>query len=289
RGSRHMAAASSLVRLEHCLCVVADDELYLGVFPGEGDGPGYAIQILDGEMPADDSERKTDKPDLEACVLLPGNESHPHGSILILGSGSGEARNAGALVPLTEPDRPSNEHLKVDLLPLFNALRQEIHGLNIEGAAVQGPSLFLLQRGDAAGSRDARIELDLAAVQRSLLNDRAIDPGAIVGIRTYDLGAIRGVPLTFSDMSPLEDGRIVFSASAEDSSGSSDGAIAGSALGVFDTTGDIAWIEPVELRTKIEGSTARLSSDGIEVLMVIDDDNPDSPTPLLATTLPTYP
>lgn len=283
RGSRHIAAASSLVRLQASLCVVADDELYLAVFPQEGHLPGYAIQILDGNTgPAD-------KPDLEACVFLPPDANSLHGSILVLGSGSTERRNSGALIPLTEPDRPSIDHSLVDLLPLFNHLRREIYGLNIEGAAVQDDSLSLLHRGDAAGSKDARIELRLGDVQRSLREEATIDPSAVTDICTYDLGDLAGVPLTFSDMSPLEDGRIVFSASAEDSEGTGDGAIAGSALGIFDASGTITWMEPVDLRTKIEGSTARLVDDGIEVLMVVDDDDPGSPTPLLSATLPTYP
>lgn len=277
---RHIAAASSLVRLQHTLHVVADDLLKLAVFPAEGRERGYTIDIFDGELPDDPDARKDEKPDLEACTLLPPCDGLEHGGLLVMGSGSGDGRDKTAVVVLGADESPSDV-LHIDASGLFSALAAEVDHLNIEGAACHHGKLHLLQRGEDGKGPNGRIELDLDMALRSLLGDRAMTADPIQGWRRYDLGELHGVGLSFSDLSPLEDGRMVFSASAERDDGLSDGLIEGSALGIMDASCEIISLEPVDRPIKIEGITARLHNDGIEVLAVTDSDDPKDPTPLL--------
>lgn len=159
--SPHISAASSLERHKQHLFVVADDEMDLGVFPLETSEHGRPVEILEGPLPSDEDTRKQEKPDLEAVVLLPPFGRHDHGALLALGSGSSDKRNRGVLIPLQKDGLPTGEHGLVDLLPLYESLKEQLPELNIEGAAVVGRVLRLLQRGNNDEGRNARIDLDL--------------------------------------------------------------------------------------------------------------------------------
>ena len=65
---------------------------------------------------------------------------------------------------------------------------------------------------------------------RSLRDDLTIDAHELEGVRSYDLGEIEGVELTFSDATPIAEQLIVFTASAE----AEDGTICGSVVGTLD-------------------------------------------------------
>jgi hypothetical protein len=98
-------------------------------------------------------------------------------------------------------------------------------------------------------------------------------------VRTYDLGTLGGVRLTFSDAEHLGDGRVLFSASAEDRE---TGAIRGSVLGIIDEDGQARWThlfdeEGQPFRGKIEGLTLD-PNDRAKVYFVIDDDDEDTPS-----------
>src|SRR5688572_32889185 len=67
--ARHISAASGMVVVGEFLYVIADDELQLGVF--EGNGAGALVRLFPGELPKASAERKALKPDLEALVRLP--------------------------------------------------------------------------------------------------------------------------------------------------------------------------------------------------------------------------
>ncbi|MFN2489685.1 MAG: hypothetical protein ABR529_08115 [Actinomycetota bacterium] len=284
-GSRHIAAASSLARLEDTLFVVADDEMVLGVFPLNASKPGYALQILEGKLPRDHSDRQEQKPDLESVTLLAPFGELSHGALLALGSGSGAKRHRGALIPLLADRRPAEAHVEVDLTSLYEALAAAVGELNIEGAAALETVLRLLQRGDGERARNARVDLDLGEVCAALAHGEPLPPSAILDVVDYDLGRLHGVELSFSDASPLADGRMVFAASAEDPGSETDGAIEGSALGILDVEGRVEMLEPVDLPIKVEGMTARLADDGVETLMVTDADDPKEPSRLWSATL----
>lgn len=282
----HISAASSLVRHAGSLYVVADDELSLAIFDAHDLGDGHLIDILPGELPENPDERKEEKPDLESLTLLPPFGELPNGALLAVGSGSSEKRLRGALVPLDAGGRPGAAPRAIDLSELYEGLGREVKDLNIEGCAALDDRFYLAQRGNGRGGEDALIAVAWEPLAQALLRGGTPDVDAVEEIRRYDLGQIRGVDLSFSDLSPIEDGRLAFSSSAEDSSGTiTDGEIFGSALGVLRPGGDIDFHEPVDGIVKIEGIDARLGDDGLEILIVMDADDPSKPSPLLGATI----
>ena len=192
------------MRLGDRLYVVADDEPAVGVFDLERRPiVGELIPLDPAEMPGDHAERKAAKPDLESLCLL------PDGTLFTLGSGATERRERGWLLP------PDGEPAQVSLGVLYATLRKELADLNIEGAAVARERLWLAQRGNARDGENALIELDLDGALAGLREQRTIDPSAIRGLSRHELGDVDGVPLTFSDLCPLPDGRLLFAAVAE--------------------------------------------------------------------------
>ena len=283
----HVSAASSLVRHKGQIFVVADDEYSLLIFSEADLGPGHFMPILEeGDLPEDREARKKEKADLESLALLPPFAHREHGALLALGSGSSDKRNRGVLVALDENGRPTEEHVALDLRPLYEELATDIKGLNIEGAEVVGDTLWLMQRGNENGD-NALVNLSLEAATAALTDDRILPPGALRTIDHVDLGQLQGERLCFSDASALPDGRIVFAASTEASDDAvSDGQSYGSALGIIETDGLMSFVEPVDLIIKIEGIDARPEGDGVQVLMVTDADDPDTPSPLLEARIP---
>jgi hypothetical protein len=282
----HVAAASSLVRHAGLLLVVADDQLSLAIFDEKKLGPGHLIDILEGELPSDPDKRKEEKPDLESLALLPPFGDLVHGSLLAVGSGSSDKRMRGALVPLGSDGHPLEDPRTVDLSELYRALADQVAHLNIEGCAAEGDRIYLAHRGNADDSQDALIALDWDGFSSDLSDGRPPTASRVLDIQTFDLGQLRGVDLSFSDLSPIGDGRLAFSSSAEDSGDAiSDGEIFGSALGILTPGGDIEYHEPVDGLVKIEGIDAQLGDKGIEVLIVMDADDPSQPSPLLGATI----
>ena len=283
--SPFVAAASGIVHLGETLFVIADDERQLNVFPALGREPGYQVQILEGEVPDSDEERAKKKPDLESVAILPPSERLEHGALISLGSGT-KKRDVGALVVLGPDGLPTGETKKVDLTDLYDGLRDRIEKFNAEGAAVRGDVFHLFQRGADADAPNARIDISLDALVEAVVEGRGPGVDDVLDITPFDLGQLRGVPLGFSDASPLEDGRLVFTCSAEASGSGQDGAVLGSALGIMDSQGEVAFLEPVDVEVKIEGMTAMSADDGISVLLVTDADDPSDPSPLLEARLP---
>lgn len=195
-------------------------------------------------------------------------------------------RDAAVVIPLDDQGAPTGETQQVDLTPLYDALRAEIDDFNIEGCAATGDVLHLFQRGNDDGGRNARIDLSLQGFTETMQRGAPITSELVIGITDYELGQLQGVKLCFSDASPLEDGRLVFTCSAEASGSGDDGRVVGSAIGIMEADGSISTIEPVDLDVKIEGMTAFADDDRIRVLMVTDADDPSVPSPLLEAILP---
>lgn len=149
--------------------------------------------------------------------------------------------------------------------------------------AVLGDRLWLLQRGggedDAAG---IVAELSLAHVMESLQGDLRIDADELADLRAYDLGTLEGVALTFSDATPVADEVVVFTASAE----AEDGKIRGSVVGTIDRDGEVQRLRTIDLRYKVEGVHATIDTGVVDFLFVCDQDDPDTPSPLLSATMP---
>lgn len=301
----HLSAGSGLARVGDRIYVVADDELALGEFSLSGgrEAPGRLRPFVDELLPLGHTERKARKPDLEALVHVPGpgradaeedtsagfGAFAPHGALLALGSGGRPTRMRGFLWALGPDGGLAGQAEAVDLASLYAALAQEIADLNIEGAAARPGRLTLLHRGNAAGGRNVTIDLDLEGVRRALASSQpALQPNLLIGTADHDLGAIDGVPLCFTDASPLSDGSLVFTAAAERTDDPYlDGACAGSAVGVIDAGGSVVRITPMaDQSLKLEGVHATVAeAGGIEVLLVADPDDVSVASPLMAATL----
>ena len=263
-----LAAASGLVCSGDELLVLADDELVLQRYSHAG---GYLGQqaLLAGSLPDDAATRKRLKPDFEMLCQL------ADGRLLALGSGSTPERRRGVLWQ-------AGSALLIDLSGLYLALEARLTGLNLEGAVVQGELLVLAQRGNSAGSRNALISLDLACVL-SQLTGASLGPESVRSIAPIDLGTLQGVPLSFTDLCLANDGRLLFSAAAEDTDSSYlDGACAGSVLGcLHDDQLQALW--PLAGQAKIEGLC--MLADG-SLRLVNDPDDRRAQSSLYRVVLP---
>jgi hypothetical protein len=261
-----------VVRLGDKLYVVADDEPAMAVFDlAQQPLEGERLPLEEAELPSDHAERKALKPDLESLCLLPGDV------LCTLGSGATERRERGWVLSLGA-GAPS----EISLSGLYASLRQDLADLNIEGAAVAGGQLWLAQRGNGRYGENALIELDLDSALAGIRQNRAIDAAAIRGLSRHELGDVDGVPLTFSDLCPLPDGRLLFAAVAEAvESTYHDGDCVGAALGVLDA-GAVRHLERLAEPYKVEGVSV---AGGLDLLLVADADDPAIPAPLLAASM----
>lgn len=286
----HLAAASGVVRRAEYVYVVGDDLLFLGVFDASSAEPGRLARVLPGEPPGGADERKANKPDLEVLTVLPPFESHPHGALLGLGSGSTPARDRGFAWGLAADGSLDGEPLQLDLAPLYTLLREHLEALNVEGAAVMGDELWLLQRGNSEEGANLVVSLELAEVLDALLRDRTLAAPELRGMLAFDLGELEGEPLTFSDASPLNGDVLVFTASAEASESTyEDGEILGSVVGTIDRGGEVHRLRTIDQKHKVEGVHAVLDSGVVTMTFVCDQDDPAVPSPLLSATMPLDP
>ncbi|MBV9775184.1 MAG: hypothetical protein JO040_14620, partial [Gemmatimonadetes bacterium] len=235
----HVRAGSGLAWFGGRLAVVQDDAAFVALTDPRGERV-EAVTLPAGEGGArqfDDLRgNKRFKLDLEACTVVPGDE----GELLVaFGSGSTPLREQVVLLA----DGPRGPRVSVhDASAVYALLREctEFAGseLNVEGALFVDGRIRLFNRGNGAPRGDllpvdATCELEWVALRAHLL-DTAVAPPRPRGVVRYDLGAMDGFKLTFTDAAWF-DGRIVFSAAAEDSPDvTRDGVVAGSALGVFD-------------------------------------------------------
>jgi len=278
----HLSAASGVARRGDFVYVIGDDELHLGVFTLSSGAPGRLVRVLAGDLPADDSQRSSAKPDLEALTLLPPFESHPYGALLGLGSGSTPERSRGFVGVLAADGSLADEPYELDLDPLYRLLRERVPELNVEGAATMGDRLWLLHRERSQEGGNLVAELSLGQLMRSLLEDRCLDAQELETVRRYDLGHIDGVKLTFSDATPIADRLLVFTASAE----GEDGRICGSVVGTLGLDGSVRRLRKIDRRWKVEGVHATIDTGVLDFTFVCDQDDPDEPAPLLSAAMP---
>jgi hypothetical protein len=286
--TRHISAASGMVVAGEFLYVIADDELHLGVFDRSGAGAGTLVRLFPGKLPDTPADRKALKPDLEALVRLPGFPGYPYGALLALASGSRPNRRTGVVLELDGSGRVAGEPRPYDLAPFYSSLESKFPALNVEGAVVLGDELVLFQRGSKARPESALISFPLREIIRATNPETAsVLPVAASRIRIFDLGAIEGAPLSFTDGAALPDGRIVFSAVAENTEDNYlDGPCLGAAIGIIGTDGRVQTIFPLEPTEKIEGIHATVEGERISLLVVTDADDAGIPAKLLAAEIP---
>jgi hypothetical protein len=280
RGVPHLSAASGLVCAHGRAYVVADDEHHLAVFR-DLEAPGTLHRIRAGDLPVKRRARKRRKPDLETLLLLPPPWG-AGGALVALGSGSRENRDTGLVVALDRQGEPSPAVQAFDLAPLYRALAARLGGLNIEGAMSIGDEFVLLNRGGRDGLPNAAVRLPLSAL-RALIGG-AGGAAASWTIQYFELGALDGVALGFTDGAARCDGSWVFSAAAEHSDDSvADGPCLGSAVGEVSVRGELVVMQRLRSLLKVEGIAVQPG--GPSICMVTDADDPQQSALLLQATL----
>lgn len=283
----HVSAASGLVRAGAWLYVVGDDSLHLAAFPLEGDAPGRSTRLFPGELPLEAKARKAAKPDMEALCLLGPLAGAPHGALLAVPSGSTPVRRKGALVPLAADGGLGGPVREVDFSSVYTQLERELGPLNVEGAALSAGRLRLLNRGNGDLGTDAVVDLDGSRVLGALEAGQALQSDVVRTVLRWELGKAGNVRLSFTDAAPLPDGRIVFTAAAEDTRDAyADGVVTGSAVGVLAADGSPLFLDGVDAKVKLEGVDARVEGGRVRLLLVADADDPDVAAPLFEAELP---
>lgn len=205
---------------------------------------------------------KAVKPDFEAAFTAPDG-------IWVAGSGATSKRCS-----LVRFDPASRHAEVVDAQPLYAAIREALRGVpNVEGAQWCGDRVRLLNRG-AAAVPNAIVDVAFADFRRGV--------GPVRTVEYWDLGAIAGTALTFTDAAAAG-GALVYLAAAEDTPDAvADGPVVGAALGIVD--GDAArWNHLVEAdgapsRRKVEGLA--LDDDGRSGWLLTDPDDARRPAEL---------
>lgn len=286
----HLSAASGLVQVGNWLYVVADDENHLGLFLRDGDDHGELISLFSGDLPLELEERKAAKPDLEVLTLIPPSKKFPDGALLALGSGSKEARHRGAIISFNAQGELGAAEI-IDLAPLYDELKKEIGKINIEGAVIIDKDIILFQRGNKKNKLNATIRFPLKQFyQYVLAGDKKPKHKFDPIITPHTLGEIDGVPLCFTDATPLPDGTIIFTAAAENTSDAYlDGQCMGSVIGVINRTGDLHSTSSIDKLVKAEGVEAQLIDNTIHLLLVTDADDAAAPAQLYTAELSGYP
>lgn len=280
----HVRSASALVHVGDRLLIVQDDASFLAFLdPRTGAIDSVPLpEGPDGRRLFDDHRgNKRHKFDFEAGLRL------PDGGALIFGSGSKTVREH--ILHVT-PTGLFHLHRCTDL---YRALRraERFSGseLNVEGAVLLGDRLRLFNRGngetkDGLVPIDATVDLAFDALLLHL--HEGGPPPPLWGVTPFNLGAIDGVRLTFTDATVR--GRVLLYTAAAEASANAvdDGPVVGCALGWYDDLGG-GW-------ARIFDEAGRPCTDKIEavlpygersVLLAVDKDDPHCPADLLEAEL----
>lgn len=276
-------AASGIARFAGGFAVVQDDAGFVALV--RPDARARAVALPRGPDERRRFEKrlgnKNDKLDLESCFSVGVGADE---RLVSFGSGSMPARERILVLSADDGTR------LVDAAALYSALR-DFGGFtdappNIEGAAIVGTVVRLFHRANGKGggtTRSADMHLDAFL---AWLDGRAALPDFSHPIE-YDLGAMGGVALSFTDVCN-RGARTFFLACAEDSPDAiDDGAVLGSVLGVV--AEDDARMAPLIDET---GAGGTLKAEGLVVdadraraFIVLDQDDPDVPSALCEVAL----
>lgn len=278
-GGGFLSAASGLVMDRGKLYVVADDELYLGIF--EGTRPGKRRQLIPGELPSEHKARKKAKPDFEVLLTLAPSPDLPQGALMALGSGSTENRCRGVIVPFSATGL-SRRTIRFDLSMLYQSLGQTIPDLNIEGAVARANDLLLFHRGNGAHPDSLVIAVDLPEFFKGAIAGKKIFP-PVHSTQPLPIGDIGGVPLSVTDAALLPDGGLIVTAVGEDTSNAyDDGKLVGAVVCRLGPNLNLTGRWTLDPVVKVEG----IALDGGDILLVTDADDPSRPAELFRAKLP---
>jgi hypothetical protein len=288
-------SASSITRTSGGMAVVQDDANFIALFNEDGT-PRRTIALPAGEGGArhfdDKRGNKEYKLDLEGSVIVTGASGE---MLLAFGSGSSPRRECIAVLADMEGEHPDVSLVHVP--QLYRTLRRAKafagSELNIEGAVQVGDQLRLFGRGNGAvhdGVKPVNASCDLhwPKLLEHLLDPEGTEPPQPSNIVQYELGALDGVPLGFTDATAWK-GALCYSAAAEDSPDAvRDGRVPGSAIGIIDSSGS-RWAPITEasgalFEAKIEGLVPVLDGKAT-FYVVVDSDNPDAQSELCTVEL----
>lgn len=292
----HVRAASGMAAFRECLAIIQDDANWLALIDGEQ-------RVTAVPLPPDPHGARVfskqrgnqhDKYDLEACVAVPCQDG-----IELIGFSSGSRKGTEWILRVQEANTFADgartglaaylDAYFVEASPFYDSMRANAAfagaGLNIEGAlTLDDDRIVLFQRGNAQPKDgllpvDATAEVSWAALCRHLADPQKVVPPVLRNIRRYDLGRLDDARLTFSDAEYLGEGRVLYSASAEDAENDR---ITGSVLGVIEADGSARWAELIDqdgslFSGKIEGLTRDIR-DPRTIHFVIDDDDEAIPS-----------
>jgi hypothetical protein len=201
----HVRAASSITRFAGRYVIAQDDAAFLATV--DDDGRVHAIPLPRG--PAGERlfgklrGNKKHKLDLEAAVCVPTGQGE---QLLVFGSGSTKRRERIIVV------EPSLAYRVVEARSFYETLRREASfagsELNLEGAALAGDAILLVQRGNGAPN-DERAPLDATclvgrdALLAYLEAPDHVAPPPLTHVTAYDLGEADGVRITLTDATTI--------------------------------------------------------------------------------------
>jgi len=282
----HVRAGSAIVRAAgNRLIVVQGDALFFAVVdPESGTVADLPLPSVDGVRQFDDTRgNKGQKLDLEASVQL-------RGGTIIVAFGSGSSPERERIVLVSDP--PARIVHAAELYAAFRAAR-DFSGseLNIEGAASAGSDVLFFNRGNGAGAAvNATARVEDEGLARYLLSIGSEEPAPVPTVREivqWELGAVDGTRLTFTDAARTMHDAAAFLACAEDSPDAMhDGVVKGVAIGRLDDrkrTCALAYIldeHGERLLDKAEG-LALDEADPLRAFAVVDKDDPAAPADLL--------
>ncbi len=266
----HVRAASGLAMYGGRLVVVQDDASFLAVVSDEGVSAIKLPRGIDGRRRFEVAiGNKLDKLDLESCVTVDDE-------LWAFGSGSLPIREKICRVMHAVPR-------VVDAAPFYGRLRETLgSGINLEGVARLGDELWLFHRGNTGGSDvgPAILKVSVRAM-RAWLDGRAALP-TIGSIEGFDLGAIDGQRLGFTDAIAHGDGMLYLATAEATANAIDDGRVLGSQLGVITAAG-------IRAAPLLGADGAPVKAEGLALdparpgrgWVALDPDDPDQPASLL--------
>lgn len=290
----HVRAASGLAWVGERLAVIQDDASFIAlVDPSTGladafplpPGPGGARQFDDARG------NKAGKLDLEALAVVPGSDGV---HLIAFASGSLAPREKVVFMEFIGDAPPV-----IDVRPAaeFYAMLRcsaDFAGseMNVEGAVHVAGALRLFGRGNGAARGalrpvNASCDVPWPALRAYLERPASAAPPVVVAVTQYDLGALSGVPLGFTDAAPGRASGVLYAAAAEASPDATrDGRVHGSVVGVIDVrTASGRWTRLTgeggrAFTGKVEGLTLDARSSD-RLFATVDSDDHSRPSDLL--------
>jgi hypothetical protein len=224
----NIPSASGIEKVNERYFIIGDDSPYLFCL-NEAFEVTQKVELLKSDATVNGRIPKPVKPDLEAITRL-DLEGDPY--LLIMGSGSMATRNTAYLVPVTAKGvgKPQTVSLKelYGQLSADKAITGEVT-LNIEGLAADEEYLYLLQRF-APGGQNVLITYPITSIAPFLLGRGPAPKPATV--QAWALPEIAQIKTGFSGVAPALGGKLLFTASAEETPNAVlDGEVYGSLVG----------------------------------------------------------